>query len=1579
MKKACRLLCMLTILSILSMIAAPVLSDAVDIVKTETRTIESDVDSDGVNELFDIIGYDAPTSGSTWGIYWDYTEYDNTLRLSGSGDMENFEFVHQRVWTEDLWNVEDVETSSAPWAGYEFIGVPFNEINTVIIGPGITSIGDYAFFALPRLNTVIFENGADITRIGYSAFRRCEILSGIEFNAFINLREIGSEAFSDCYSITNIKFSENSQLETIGYSAFSSCPSLTDIDFGDNSNLREIGSSAFYNCFNLTSVDFGDNSVLEYIGDYGFQFCSALNNILLPDSVNNISYGAFYYCSNLTDIVIPSSITYIYDYVFAQCVSLTSINLENIVSIGSYAFQECKSLTVTLPDALNAIGIGAFSGCSSLINITIPPGVTVINTNTFYGCTNLTTIGLHNAITSIGSNAFQNCGKLELTELPSALLSIGQSAFQGCTGLINITIPSNVTSINNYTFSGCTGLTSIVLPGGITSIGNYAFQGCAALQLTQLPGSLISIGQNAFYGCANITLASLPVTLVTISNSAFYGCEKLTGIDLSSNVNLTTIGANAFQNCTGLVNISVPSKVTTINASTFNGCTVLTTITLHDGIVSIGNSAFQNCTNLALSALPPAITTIGTNAFQNCSKITLSQLPANVKIISAFAFQNCNKITLTQLPSEVTSIGDSAFSGCKGITISNFPSGLTSIGASAFAGCTGLSDISLPTGVQTLQTQTFANVEDLYIVLNRQTMVTATSTTFTASKDIVVFVPASLLDTYKSNSIWKSFTDVVIYPIANTYEVNVNSEHGDVTTSGSISRNTGNYYRTDEIITISVQTAPGYSFTGWTSEDNVIFGDAGSSTTTFQLPTPAPVTITANFVRTYDLTIQPSTLSIFTYNDGGTVEGAGKYVSQSTVAVKAIPNIASGYEFIRWTAVTNGGVFGDIYAAETTYTMPMDSDATITAVFGRRYTVTFDYSDATGGNDTDTKTVITAELYGDLPMPVKTGYNFVGWYTEASGAGGRITGDSTVRITENQTLYAYFELIPHTGYAYKVEHYKQDVSGNGYTLSDTDHLHGVSSEFVTAAYKSYAGFASNISYESTIASGTVLENGSLTLSLFYSRLTYTVTFDNGEVISAQTGVRYEATAVPPTAPTKSGYTFDGWYTDKTTLTNLYDFESKVTANVDLYAKWSENPTVSYAVEHLQQNITGDEYTVYETDELTARMNEQVTATHKSYTGFAPNAQLSDPSATIADNTIVLKLYYDRATYTVSFESNGGSVLAPQSGIRYQSTASIPSTPAKSGYTFDGWYTDTGLQAAYNFETAVTADFTLYAKWNIKSGSGGSTTSYTITVTGGEGGSITPTTIQVNRGDNQTFLISANNRYIISDVLVDGVSVGVVSSYEFKNVTANHTIEARFEESKQTVPESECPSIQFIDLDTTLWYHDSIDSVLKKSLMKGTSSITFAPNEYITRAQFVTIIARLSGVDLSNSAATSFFNDISSDTWYASAVNWGMASNIIIGYGNNTFAPEDAVTREQFVAMVYRYMDISNYETEENILSKYADSARISNWATEPMKWAIDVELIRGYNQGYLNPQGSTTRAEAAVILKRLLEDIIKGV
>ena len=231
---------------------------------------------------------------------------------------------------------------------------------------------------------------------------------------------------------------------------------------------------------------------------------------------------------------------------------------------------------------------------------------------------------------------------------------------------------------------------------------------------------------------------------------------------------------------------------------------------------------------------------------------------------------------------------------------------------------------------------------------------------------------------------------------------------------------------------------------------------------------------------------------------------------------------------------------------------------------------------------------------------------------------------------------------------------------------------------------------------------------------------------------------------------------------------------------------------------------------------------------------------------------------------------------------------------------------------------------------------------------------------------------------------NGNTTEMPSTYDGKEVKftvehfSNYVIAYDEERAAVCPQDATCPISAFIDADPTAWYHDGVHYVLENGIMSGLGNGQFAPNGTTSRAMLAQILYNMEGKPAIRSGIP--FEDVSESDWYAMAISWAESNGIIGGYGNGKFGPNDDLTREQLVTIMYRYakdkgIDVSVGE-DTNILS-YDDAFDVSEWAIPAMQWAVGNGLISGRTASTLNPKDKATRAEIATIIMRYCEEIAK--
>ncbi|MDR2671531.1 MAG: S-layer homology domain-containing protein [Oscillospiraceae bacterium] len=301
--------------------------------------------------------------------------------------------------------------------------------------------------------------------------------------------------------------------------------------------------------------------------------------------------------------------------------------------------------------------------------------------------------------------------------------------------------------------------------------------------------------------------------------------------------------------------------------------------------------------------------------------------------------------------------------------------------------------------------------------------------------------------------------------------------------------------------------------------------------------------------------------------------------------------------------------------------------------------------------------------------------------------------------------------------------------------------------------------------------------------------------------------------------------------------------------------------------------------------------------------------------------------------TVTFDPNGGTVPTPAAPTGTDGTlASLP-TPSRDNYQFDGWFTDKSGGTKIETDTVFTADATVYAHWTYK-GNPGSGNSGGGNPSGGNPSGGNPS--GGNPGTSQPV-----------EVVPPAESPLAEGSEGWRN-----------------------PYKDVADAD---WFYGAVQFVAERGLMNGTAADRFTPGATMTRAMLVTTLYRLEGSPAVSGSSP--FPDVKDGAWYADAILWASQNHVVDGYTSGAFGPDDVVTREQTVTILYRYAQSKGRDVSAAAdLSRYGDAGQISGWALDAMKWAVAAEIVQGRTAGAVAPKGTSTRAETATLFKRYVDN-----
>jgi len=273
-------------------------------------------------------------------------------------------------------------------------------------------------------------------------------------------------------------------------------------------------------------------------------------------------------------------------------------------------------------------------------------------------------------------------------------------------------------------------------------------------------------------------------------------------------------------------------------------------------------------------------------------------------------------------------------------------------------------------------------------------------------------------------------------------------------------------------------------------------------------------------------------------------------------------------------------------------------------------------------------------------------------------------------------------------------------------------------------------------------------------------------------------------------------------------------------------------------------------------------------------------------------------------------------------------------------------------------TTLTGEVELYHKSS--SGGGWYDSYYTIKTTAGAGGSISPSgSVSVREGRDQTFTITPDKSYAVSNVKIDGKSIGAVKSYTFENVSRTHTIEVIFMKANGN-PQTGV----FVDVATGSYYEDAVDWAVGNGITQGTDATHFAPDGICTRAQAVAFLWRAAGSPKPETR-TMPFTDVPAGSYYYDAVLWAVENDITKGTSDTTFSPNMTCTRAQIVAFLWR----SEKSPAAGTANPFADVKSAAYYA-DAVLWAVKENITRGTTNTTFSPDADCTRSQIVTFLWR---------
>ena len=367
-------------------------------------------------------------------------------------------------------------------------------------------------------------------------------------------------------------------------------------------------------------------------------------------------------------------------------------------------------------------------------------------------------------------------------------------------------------------------------------------------------------------------------------------------------------------------------------------------------------------------------------------------------------------------------------------------------------------------------------------------------------------------------------------------------------------------------------------------------------------------------------------------------------------------------------------------------------------------------------------------------------------------------------------------------------------------------------------------------------------------------------------------------------------------------------------------------------------------------------------TGRYFMWLGSDRNLYAPGESVPEVVTTLTAQWTVNQYTITYNLAGGTAEGNPNTYTIETKAFTLKNPTKSGYTFTGW-SGTGLDGENNMTVTIPTGSTgnrIYtAHWRYN-GSGHSYSYYTIKATAGAGGSISPSgNVSVREGRDRTFTITPDKGYAISNVKIDGKSIGAVKSYTFENVRRNHAIEVIFTKANGN-PQTGV----FVDVATGSYYEDAVDWAVENGITKGTDDTHFSPDGICTRAQAVTFLWRTAGSPKPETRAMPF-TDVPVGSYYYDAVLWAVENGITKGTSDTTFSPNMTCSRAQIVAFLWR----SEKSPAAGTANPFADVKSTAYYA-DAVLWAVKENITKGTTSTTFSPNADCTRAQIVTFLWR---------
>lgn len=755
--------------------------------------------------------------------------------------------------------------------------------------------------------------------------------------------------------------------------------------------------------------------------------------------------------------------------------------------------------------------------------------------------------------------------------------------------------------------------------------------------------------------------------------------------------------------------------------------------------------------------------------------------------------------------------------------------------------------------------------------------------------------------------------------------------------------NPGTYTVESEDITLANPTKTGHAFAGWTGTGL----DGASETVTIAQGS------TGN--RAYTATWTANSYAI-TYAGMDGAEAGGHQPTSHTygTATTVSAPTKTGYTFAGWLVNGSSEAVKNLTLGAEAYT----ADITLTAAWtANHYTVAFD---ANGGSGTMAPQAFTYDEAQALAAAsfTRAGHTFAGWNTAADGSGTSFAdGTSVVNLSAEDgasvTLYAQWTEDAKYSLSGQVNEYNESGVTTGAAGATVTLMQGAKEIAQTTTDSSGCYVFTNIPagvYNIVTKKDDVTTTTMVTVDADHETMpdiTLPKGSKNATVDNTAAGA-FAATVGGLNEIANNAQVDDG---ETVTITLAVTEKEDVTNSGE-----AEDETLKQEQSAIKQEAAG---------QTLAFLDLSLLKTTTQNSGDASTVDIGGSNDSLL--TIVVPFATDNRRHITVYRYHGAAAEA---------------LPEGSENAVNGEYFSVGDGAI----TICAKKFSTYAIGYTNQPSTGGSVGLTPIVTETEHGSVSLSLSRPSVGQTVTITPQPDEGYTVAAVTVTDASGQALTvtknhdgtwSYEQPRGQVTIAVIFRLASDASDCPQDDsCPLAGYSDLQMHTWYHGCVHYCLENGLMVGTAQGVFSPDAALTRAQAVVILWRNEGSPLVEQPLD--FDDVADDAWYADAVRWAVAADVMSGYGNGRFGADDPMTREQMASIFHRFALQKGEAVSDGAavdLNRFSDADAISSWALDVVQWACDTGLLRGFEDGRLDPTGSTTRVQYSAMIMRFLEDI----